>query len=213
VTKKKRKPSARAKELANWHGLTVSHVEELRAELGSWDAAAKFLGKLPASFDDWFTERRAEEPLRKELEALHHDYELIEHRIESEILPQAIIDDLVERYKDGRMPLMKALDLCLETEKICDDMCRWVLDGLSEAIDRVKEFEVSSWDEIFGKPHWGRKISHLRAEHERRDLVVNRFRELKRQRVKGNKLTILAKEFNISEGLAKKWCYPTKLSK
>jgi hypothetical protein len=149
--------------------------------------------------------------LNRELTALKQEHQLLEDGTWFYLTSPGVdqLKALMNTREDSRDigPLMKGIALCLDAG---EPLPEWVLEGLGEAIEHVKTFEVKSWDEVFGKPHHGRKVSHLRREAELKSLVLDRFRKLKEERAKGDKLAILAQEFNISYSLARSWCYPSK---
>lgn len=74
---------------------------------------------------------------------------------------------------------------CLRTHLIAGaPVPEWVAQLLISAIHRVECFEVTSWDDVFGKPHKGRKIKSLRAAQEREWLLYGMVLHLRESKPK-----------------------------
>ena len=115
---------------------------------------------------------------------------------------------MLEVYEGGfnagdQASLMRAIRQCLAAREIPPN---WAADALCEAIRRVERFEVASWDEVFGKPHKGRKVSNIRKERALRWEVLKRVHELRRLRPKlPDIFGMVAKDLNISRATCKRY--------
>jgi hypothetical protein len=82
----------------------------------------------------------------------------------------------------------------------------WVKDAVSDSVRRFRKFDFESWDEVFGKPHRGRKVSHLRRERALKWEVFGRVQAKRRERPKPPDIfQIVADELKISRATCRRY--------
>lgn len=102
-----------------------------------------------------------------------------------------------------QMSLILALKHCLKRSQPVPE---WAATALLAAIGQVQNYEATSWDEVFGVPHPGRKVDQLRIERRLRWEVLHRVTKYRRQKPKPKDIfRVVAEELNISPATCKRY--------
>ncbi len=105
--------------------------------------------------------------------------------------------------KGDRSAILDAIWACA----ICDcPMPEWLAHAFEKCYGSVIfKFEYGSWDDVFGKPNKGRKLTALRRNRKLQFPVVLRVRELRAQKPKPKNIYAhVGREFGISAAEVKK---------
>ena len=82
----------------------------------------------------------------------------------------------------------------------------WARHVLAAAMYEITMAKVKSWDQVFDKPHKGRKIDQLRQQRQLRSLVTKRVLDLRRQKPKPKDINqTVADEFGIGVPTVKRY--------
>lgn len=85
-------------------------------------------------------------------------------------LQEAIKDDLDEyrrKFDDGdKSSIMKAVKLCFKYERLPP---QWAREAFLSAIEKIDNFDVNSWDKVFGTPY--PKGKHLNSIKKKQRLI------------------------------------------
>jgi hypothetical protein len=84
----------------------------------------------------------------------------------------------------------------------------WAASAFRDIFLQTKRYEYLSWDEAFGPPHRkGRKTGSGRSRHETRAAVWRKVQELREKSPHRDVFQMVANEFGISKGTARKYYY------
>lgn len=113
---------------------------------------------------------------------------------------------LEQEFRRGRKrALIDAIYVCLcaHPEK---PVPTWAKRELLNALRDIAMAKATSWDDVFGAPHHGRKIKRERKRREIQEPLRKRVLALRRRRPKPRAIfSIVAGEFKISQRAAKRW--------
>lgn len=92
--------------------------------------------------------------------------------------------------------------ICSSPEKPVPE---WAKSALRQALFDVMSVKATSWDDVLGKPHSGRKLAQIRRQRSKQWPVFWRVCELREVRPKPlDPLQVAADEFGISRATAKR---------
>lgn len=81
----------------------------------------------------------------------------------------------------------------------------WVRAAIVDAVKRVERYE-GTWNDVFGDPHHGRKVTHLRREQKLRWEVFNGVMKLRRQKPKPKDIFLtVGNDLGIGERTCKRY--------
>jgi len=110
-----------------------------------------------------------------------------------------------ELAQGNRRPLLNALGFCLDYDIPIPE---WLAEAFSDALSAVDSFEARSWDDVFGKPHHGRKIAAKGRQKKLRMLVWHRVQTLSATRpIDQGLFEQVGKGLGISGAVAKRLYY------
>jgi hypothetical protein len=109
-----------------------------------------------------------------------------------------------DRYARGdHMALMKALRCCLANRLAVPS---WAVAAFCNGVRSVERLDAGSWDDVFGKPHKGRKLGRLRAKRDLQLEVFRRVQQMRKERPKPiNIFQRVADKLNISRATCKRY--------
>jgi hypothetical protein len=82
----------------------------------------------------------------------------------------------------------------------------WATLGLAKALYAIAMAQATSWDDVFGNPHKGRKVAQLQKERALRYKVAKRVLDLRQRNPKPRNIyQVVAAEFKISCATCKRY--------
>src|SRR5262245_13744191 len=103
----------------------------------------------------------------------------------------------LRKFEEGdKTAIMQALKRCFKEGW---EVPAWTAAAFKEAVTRVERYE-GTWNDVFGDPHHGRKLTHLRREQKLRWEVFNGVVKLRRQKPKPKDIFLtVGKDLGIGE--------------